>query len=72
MPTGNEIGTWSMDVTSITMMPGEGGAESPHINVEGSATIDGSEEKVIGTITLFPNIEASTGRWEWISRSDRN
>ena len=69
MPTGNEIGTWSMDVTSITIVPGEGDAESPQINVEGTATLDGNEERVIGTLTLFPNIEASTGRWDWCSRS---
>jgi hypothetical protein len=57
-----------MNVTSITMTPGAGDAEIPQINVEGSATLDGNEESVIGTLTLFPNVEATTGRWEWCSR----
>ena len=69
MPLGNEIGTWSMKVTSITITPGEGNAETPQINVEGEAKLDGNEEMVIGTLTLFPNEEASNGRWEWCSRS---
>ncbi len=69
MPLGNEIGTFSFNITSFTVTPGKGNEEIAQVNMEGEATLDGVTDTVIGTMTVFPNADASTGRWEWCSRA---
>ena len=69
MSLGNEIGTFSFNITSFTITPGKGDVETAQINMEGEATLDGVAQTVIGTMAVFPNADASTGRWEWCSRA---
>ena len=68
MPMGKELGDFSFKTTSFGYSPGEGGAESVAMNMEGS--LDGPDGKLtaLGTLTANPSADATTGTYTWLGR----
>ncbi|MCZ6677428.1 MAG: PEP-CTERM sorting domain-containing protein [Candidatus Poribacteria bacterium] len=68
MPIGNEIGAFSLNSTSITYQPGEGGSETAEINYEGTIEGSGASGTVLGTMKVAPAADATNGTWTWCGR----
>ena len=68
MAMGKELGDFSFKTTSFGYSPGEGGAETVAMNMEGA--LDGAAGKLtaLGTLTGSPNADATSGTYTWLGR----
>ena len=68
MAMGKELGDFKFNTTSFGYSPGDGGAETVAMNMEGS--LDGAAGKLtaLGTLTGSPNTAATSGSYTWLGR----
>ena len=68
MPMGKELGDFAFQTTSFGYSPGDGGAETVAMNMEGALEGPDGNLTVLGTLTGSPNADATSGTYTWLGR----
>jgi hypothetical protein len=68
MPIGNEVGAFSLEVTSTTYSTGADGVSHVQLNMGGELEGDGQSDVVLGTLDIARGTDGGNGTYTWIGQ----
>ena len=68
MPIGNEVGAFSLEVTSTTYSNSADGVSHVQLNMGGELEGDGQSDVVLGTLDIARGTDGANGSYTWIGQ----